>query len=77
MRQVTALSCFSRTPRMHARTTAKPLCVSKRVKAFTRLIHTWAFRIWPPIDQNVIFGHFIWISLARPILKALELVLLL
>jgi len=41
---------------MHARAAAGPLCVSKCVKAFARLIHTWAFRIWPPIDQKVLFG---------------------
>jgi hypothetical protein len=52
-------SLFFKIPRrMHARATAKPLCVSKRVKACTRLIHTWAFRIWPLIDQKVIFEYF-------------------
>jgi hypothetical protein len=74
MRQVTAFSCFSKTPRMHARITAEPLYVSRRVEAFTRLNHTWAFRIWPPIDQKVIFGHVITIPLARLNLNEQELV---
>ena len=51
---------------MHARATAKPLCVSKRVKASTKLIHPWAFRIWPPIDQKVIFEHFLLNFNLRP-----------
>jgi hypothetical protein len=42
---------------MHALATAKSLCVSNLVEAVTRLIHMWAFRIRPPIDQKVIFGH--------------------
>ena len=49
---------FHIPPRMHARTTAEPLCVSKRVQAFTRLVHTWAFRIWPPIDQKWFLDTF-------------------
>ena len=61
---------------MHARETAEPLYVLKRIKAFTRLIHTWAFRIWPRIDQKVIFGHVITIFLARPILNVKELVII-
>jgi hypothetical protein len=58
MRQVTVFSCFRIPPHIHARATAKPLCVSKRGKAFTRLINTWGFEIWPPIDEKVIIGHF-------------------
>jgi hypothetical protein len=59
MRQVKPLfPVFHIPPRMHARATAKPIRVSKSVKAFTRLIHTQAFRIWPPINQKVIFEHF-------------------
>ncbi len=61
---------FHIPPRMHARVTAEPLHGSERVEAFTRLIHTWAFRIWPPIDQKVIFGHVITIPLARLNLNA-------
>jgi hypothetical protein len=51
---------------MHARATAEPLCVSRRVKAFTRLIHTWEFRIWLHIDQRGILGHFLLHFNLRP-----------
>jgi hypothetical protein len=63
-------SDFKNLPRRHACLRAKPLHVSKRINVLTRLIDTWAFRIWPPIDQKLIFGHFISIFLARPILNA-------
>jgi hypothetical protein len=46
---------FHIPPCMHACATAEPLYVSRHVKALTRLIHTWGFRIWPPIDLKVIF----------------------
>ena len=55
---------------MHARATAEPLCVSRRVKAFTRLIHTWGFRIWLHIDQKVILGHFLLHFNLRPEFKS-------
>jgi hypothetical protein len=64
---------FHISPRMHARATAKPLYVSKRVKAFTRPIHTWAFQIWPPINQNEIFELSFSISIWGPRLNAKEL----
>jgi hypothetical protein len=61
---------FHIPPRMHARATAAPLCFSRRVKAFTRLIHTWGFRIWIHIDQKVILGHFFLNSNLRPEFKS-------
>jgi hypothetical protein len=34
------------------------------------LLHTWAFRIWPPIDQKVIFEHLFLHFNRRPDLKS-------
>jgi hypothetical protein len=49
----------------------EPLSVSKRGKAYTRLIHRWTFRILPPIDQKMICGHFFFLDFnLRPDFKS-------
>jgi hypothetical protein len=63
-------SVFCIPPRMHARVTAEPLRVSKPVKACTHLMHTWAFRIRPPIDQKVTFGHMFFTFNLMPNFKS-------